>query len=148
MTRTALYRHYDAAGNLLYVGISDCLSKRDKSHSATSHWHHKVNRTETVWCSCREHAKALEAVAIRFEGPQFNVCHTPKHTKITPPDSVHPILPEIEEHLSKTGMSASYFGKVAVGNSELVPRLRSGGGLHFKTEIKLREYMAAQEASK
>jgi hypothetical protein len=75
MTRTALYRHFDAAGALLYVGISDALSERDRHHRATAHWHSQVHRTETEWCLSREHALALEAVAIRFEKPAHNIRH-------------------------------------------------------------------------
>lgn len=73
MARTALYRHFDANNRLLYVGISDCLSERDRQHTATAHWHNAVARSEVQWCLNREHAAALEAVAIRFEMPLHNV---------------------------------------------------------------------------
>ena len=38
----------------------------------------------------------------------------------------HPssLLSEIDAFLAETGMGEQYFGKAAVGNSELVPRLR------------------------
>ena len=85
MTRTALYRHYDAAGSLLYVGITDCLSERDKQHRANAHWHGDVHRTETEWCLSRDHASALERVAIQFEGPLHNVAHVPGDAVITAP---------------------------------------------------------------
>ena len=77
MTRTALYRHYDAAGALLYVGITDCLSGRDKQHAATAHWHADVARTETEWCVSRDHALALESVAVQFEAPLHNKAGVP-----------------------------------------------------------------------
>jgi len=60
----------------------------------------------------------------------------------------HPILTEIEDYLSAAGMSATYFGKLAVNNSELVTRLRAGGALHFKTEARVRSFMAENPASK
>lgn len=47
------------------------------------------------------------------------------------------ILNRIEAFLSETGMSASYFGKKAVGNSELVTRLRNGGDVQTKTVSKI-----------
>lgn len=75
MSRTALYRHFDAEGCLLYVGISDCLSERDKQHAATAHWHESVEKTETEWCICRDHALALERVAITYERPLHNIKH-------------------------------------------------------------------------
>ena len=54
----------------------------------------------------------------------------------------HPILPEIDAFLKETGMAETYFGKRAAGNSELVARLRDGGSVHFKTEAKIRKFMA------
>ncbi|MBO3760379.1 hypothetical protein [Ciceribacter sp. L1K22] len=53
------------------------------------------------------------------------------------------ILKQIEAFLSKTGMGASYFGRVAVGNTEVVQRLRDGRSITMATARKLREYMAA-----
>lgn len=73
MKRTALYRHYDAEGRLLYVGISDCLSARDKQHVATSRWHEQVARTETEWHPSRDEALDCERRAIINEVPQHNV---------------------------------------------------------------------------
>jgi len=57
----------------------------------------------------------------------------------------HPILSEIEGYLSETGMAETYFGKKAVGNSELVPRLREGGGIHFLTERRVRAFLSANQ---
>lgn len=73
MSRTALYRHFDGSGRLLYVGITDCLHERDRQHAATKRWHADVVRTETQWCLSREHAADLERVAIKHEAPLHNV---------------------------------------------------------------------------
>lgn len=73
MTRTALYRHYDAAGRLLYVGIADSLAKRDRQHSRLSQWQGDVRRTETEWFDRREDAATAEALAITSERPLHNV---------------------------------------------------------------------------
>lgn len=51
------------------------------------------------------------------------------------------ILRQIEAFLSETGMSASYFGKRAVGNSELVGRLRRGGDIRTKTVSKIIDFI-------
>lgn len=51
------------------------------------------------------------------------------------------LLQDIEAFLSEQEMGASYFGKVAVGNSELVPRLRRGGRVWPETEVKVRSFM-------
>lgn len=80
MTRTALYRHYDATGALLYVGITDCLSGRDKQHAATSHWHCNVQNTTTIWYDTRSDAIAAEREAIRNESPKHNIQNAARET--------------------------------------------------------------------
>lgn len=55
-----------------------------------------------------------------------------------------PLLDEIEGFLAETGMGASYFGKAAVGNSELVPRLRLNRSVLTTTATRAREFIAAR----
>lgn len=55
-----------------------------------------------------------------------------------------PLLVEIDAFLSETGMGASYFGKAAVGNSELVPRLRQGKRCWPETAQKVRAFIRAE----
>jgi len=57
------------------------------------------------------------------------------------------ILNEIEAFLEEADMSASYFGKRAVGNSELVTRLRSGGDVTLRTAERVREFIAKSPTS-
>lgn len=59
-----------------------------------------------------------------------------------------PILTEIDAFLSDTGMGASYFGKKAVGNSEIVARLRAGGRIWPETRAKLRSFIRAERAGR
>jgi len=54
------------------------------------------------------------------------------------------ILPEIDAFLKETGMGQSYFGKKAVGNSEIVARLRRGRPIWPHTEQRLRVFMAIE----
>ena len=54
------------------------------------------------------------------------------------------ILDEIDAFLAASGMGASYFGKVATGNSELVARLRAGGRVWPETEAKVRDFIKAE----
>lgn len=55
---------------------------------------------------------------------------------------MHPtLLAEIEAFLSDTGMGEKYFGKAAVGNSEVVDRLRSGGRVWPDTETRIRSFI-------
>jgi len=52
-----------------------------------------------------------------------------------------PLLSEIEAFLSATKMGASYFGKRATGNSELVTRLRANRRVWPETAAKVRSFM-------
>lgn len=56
------------------------------------------------------------------------------------------LLGLVEAFLSETGMGASYFGKVSVGNSELVHRLRRGGRVWPETERRIRSFIASKAA--
>jgi hypothetical protein len=77
MTRTQLYRHYDADGSLLYVGISIDAGPRLKKHP----WAKAVARSEITVFQTREDAAAAETKAIRAEHPKFNVAHLPKEDR-------------------------------------------------------------------
>lgn len=59
-----------------------------------------------------------------------------------------PVLEEIDAFLAETGMSASYFGKKATGNSELVSRLRAGRPIQSDTEQRVRAFIKAQRRAK
>lgn len=58
----------------------------------------------------------------------------------------HPeLLSDIEAFLAATGMGATYFGKKATGNSEIVARLRSGGRVWPETEAQARAFIATHQ---
>jgi hypothetical protein len=71
--RTALYRHYDAEGNLLYVGISLSPISRTSQHAQTAEWFNDVARIDIEWHGDRKSAVDAERAAIRSEDPAFNV---------------------------------------------------------------------------
>lgn len=58
------------------------------------------------------------------------------------------LLNDIREFLRRTGMGESYFGKVAVGNSELVKRLESGKRVWPETEMRARAFMLTREKTR
>lgn len=75
MTRTALYRHWDADGALLYVGISSDPVRRMAEHRSASDWAHDVADTAIKWFDGREEAVKAEAQAICEEKPLHNIAH-------------------------------------------------------------------------
>ena len=82
MSRTALYRHFDADNRLLYVGITCDLSSRNAAHERGAEWFPQVSTTTVQWLDDRDHAAALEAVAIRFEAPKHNRDFQPSERRI------------------------------------------------------------------
>lgn len=74
--QVALYRHYDADGVLLYVGISNNPRGRSRTHRTTSVWTEFTVREEVQWLADRAEAEAAERVAIATEKPLFNGKHT------------------------------------------------------------------------
>ncbi len=74
--RTALYRHRDKNGTLLYVGISLSVAARLAQHEATSHWFAEVTQVDVEYFPTRDEACAAERVAIQTEHPRCNKAHT------------------------------------------------------------------------
>lgn len=79
--RTALYRFYDSANVLLYVGITNMTQVRWAAHTMKPWWK-QVARKEVVWFENRAAAAQAEVMAIRHEEPRYNVANawyaTPK----------------------------------------------------------------------
>lgn len=73
--RSALYRLYDAADALLYVGISHVPEARLKEHAGDKLWWHHVARDEITWLDSRTEALAAEAKAVTEERPLYNGYH-------------------------------------------------------------------------
>lgn len=73
--KTALYRHYDADGVLLYVGVSDVFHKRCTEHGSGSEWFSGVASSSVLWFETRAAALAAEKAAIIAERPLFNMSH-------------------------------------------------------------------------
>jgi len=69
---TCLYRFYDSAGRLLYVGITMDLSRRLAKHRQRDWWP-DVAEADYEYFPGREAAKSAERVAIATEDPIHNI---------------------------------------------------------------------------
>lgn len=70
--RTALYRLYDEADVLLYVGITNDPETRWTYHARQKTWWPEVHRRAVEWKATRDEAEAAEAKAIGCENPRWN----------------------------------------------------------------------------
>ena len=59
-------------------------------------------------------------------------------------DIHQPLVERIDAFLASSGLAASYFGKRATGNSEVVARLKAGRTITGRTEQKLLAFMDAR----
>jgi hypothetical protein len=72
---TALYRWFDDADLLLYIGISDELPGRTSDHIERSSWMEFAVKATIERHPSRKEALAAEKAAIKGEGPLFNDQH-------------------------------------------------------------------------
>jgi len=77
--KTALYRFFDDADRLLYVGITSNPEKRWAQHRrfAATTWWPKATRVATDWHDTREGATAAELRVIRTKAPLYNAGGAP-----------------------------------------------------------------------
>lgn len=78
---TSLYRIYDATGRLIYVGQSQHMGLRMRTHERNSWWFDFMADITTELHPTRAAAEAAEIVAIQEEAPAFNSKHAdrPEH---------------------------------------------------------------------
>jgi len=67
-----LYRHFNAAGGLLYIGITRNVKLRNNCHNHASPWWDEVASTTIEELPTRDDALRAEEVAIEVERPIHN----------------------------------------------------------------------------
>lgn len=72
---TDLYRHFDKAGKLLYVGISLSTSVRLLQHRNNSQWFNEIATITIEKFEDRKSAAKAEKEAIRSEAPRYNITY-------------------------------------------------------------------------
>lgn len=92
MSKTALYRHFDRKGVLLYVGISKNPLNRLGEHSHQSLWFKSIANITIKWHRTRESAEKHEDIAIKKEKPIHNIRGNPDR-KVTSVYSVTNRMP-------------------------------------------------------
>ena len=106
--KTALYRHYDADGALLYVGVSLSPIARTSSHARSSDWFYQVARIDVEWHKDRMSAMKSEVSAIRLEFPKKNRAHSCRgFAEIYGPQLVQ----SLSDYLKNNGISAREFAQ-------------------------------------
>lgn len=68
-----VYRFYDEADQLLYVGISDNPPRRFREHTKHAEWWMDAVRIDLTHYATEQAARAAELKAIRTERPKYNL---------------------------------------------------------------------------
>ena len=76
---SAVYRIYNEAGDLLYVGMSYEPATRVSVQRREKPWGHEIAHYEAEWHANRAAAQRAEERAIKELQPRYNVTHTPEH---------------------------------------------------------------------
>lgn len=151
MSRAALYRHFDANGRLLYVGVSFEPTRRAADHSRNSGWSDRSSRIEMEWFDSRREAEAAERAAIRDEHPEFNIRHRdavdPAEGPFLCPE-IEAVVREIEGHCRDFGLKPTTVCQMGAGTRGLYAKMCRGGDLQYGTAIRLREWMAEDRNSR
>ena len=101
--KTALYRHMDRDGNLLYVGISLKPFQRLEQHQNNSHWAYDIASVSIEYFPSRRDAEIAERKAISEEAPAHNIVHAVvsgevRRTKSERIVVEHPLPVDIDKH--------------------------------------------------
>jgi predicted GIY-YIG superfamily endonuclease len=72
---TALYRHFDKAGTLLYVGVSMTVTGRTARHETYAPWFQQIDNIKLEWFGSRSSALRAERAAIKADKPLYNITH-------------------------------------------------------------------------
>jgi predicted GIY-YIG superfamily endonuclease len=75
--RTALYRFFDHADVLMYVGVTTSFGRRWTEHAKVKAWYPQVHHQTVTWFDSRQAALDAEAIAIREECPLHNISQSP-----------------------------------------------------------------------
>jgi predicted GIY-YIG superfamily endonuclease len=111
MTRPgAVYRHYNAAGDLLYIGSSYDPAKRIGGHRCDprSWWSREIDTIKVQWFDTIREARNAEKRAIEAEQPPYNKLHNPGNAGPREKQIAGPLL---AAWLSERGETAASFAK-------------------------------------
>ncbi len=109
--RTAVYRFFDAADRLLYVGITHDTRVRWAWHKGNAKWWTDQRRVAVTWFDSRDEATAAEYRAIQDEAPLWNRAHTKAagRAPYAPPDEVAAEIAELVQlHHQRSDIEAEY----------------------------------------
>lgn len=112
-----VYRFFNSAGDLLYIGTTEDFARRSAQHRALREWWPEVASHTIEEHSTRQAAEQAERAAIFAENPRYNVADHPQHRPRIARRRLHdgPILAmhEIAEYIGVSRQRASELTKTS-----------------------------------
>lgn len=123
----AVYRMFDEAGRLLYIGVSGRAGRRFDQHSE-KRWFPLVGLITLEWHATKAAAELAERRAIAAERPRYNVTGSPIAVRPVRAVKLEPVGPDIlGDVLEIFGDAAGlYWEVIAARLAEHSPRLWAG----------------------
>lgn len=94
---TYLYRFFSRDGKLLYVGISNSITRRFAEHAATKSWFNLIGHASVEDYTSRPDALTAELLAIQTELPVHNIAGV----SVLAPSTVRPSVMFVGQLVSK-----------------------------------------------
>jgi hypothetical protein len=120
--RTALYRWYDASGDLLYIGISVQPWARAGHHVITQDWAEQMAVCVVEWHQDRAAAEAAERAAIKAERPRHNKTHAVTEERPAAPVQPLPSASDESPSLQPTEARRYYLEQAGLDDQEVSVR--------------------------
>lgn len=144
----ALYRHFNADGTLLYIGISINPLMRTRLHSVNSDWRLDIATITVQWFSDKATALEAERAAIAKEKPLHNGAPRGKKPQAkggTADNSA--LLSKIYAHIKASGETRTAFGGRVANDYSLISRLEAGVEPRASTVERILAAVSLSEAS-
>ncbi len=79
MNKHSLYRIFDESNKLIYIGISDKLLDRVRSHTKKKDWSGQIHKITIEYFNTRLESEEAERLGIINEKPAYNIMHNAKY---------------------------------------------------------------------
>jgi len=73
--KTALYKHKDDQGNIIYVGVAKSIGARSAQHLNNSEWQAEITSIDVEWYENSLLAELMEIKLIKSLRPKYNRAH-------------------------------------------------------------------------
>jgi hypothetical protein len=113
--KAVLYRHFSAAGELLYVGCSLRFLDRTAQHSANAEWFSEIANITLQHFDSPRSALLAEEQAIKAERPRYNFAHNPgavRKTRRVWPTNAHPQLDALKRLTGRSDQATAFLSSI------------------------------------